>query len=327
MKREACLLIAAVAMAAPLQAAERPVRLAFVGDVMLDGGPGAVVRAGHDPFAGVAAELAKADAAIANLECAVASSGTPTDKIYTFRADPGVVPVLARHFAAVSLANNHSGDYGPQALVETMTLLDAAGVAFFGAGLDLHAAHRAHFIERRGVRIAILGYDEFMPRSFEAGTTWPGIAWSEDEDVVTDIRAARAHGADLVIPFMHWGWEYEALPSSRQRELARRMIDAGADAVVGSHPHVTQIAEYYLGKPVIYSLGNFVFDGFDRPAERTGWLLELELQKAGVTRFRTQVVRIDDQGIPALDPDAPSPCGAHGAVTACRAGAAVSATP
>jgi poly-gamma-glutamate capsule biosynthesis protein CapA/YwtB (metallophosphatase superfamily) len=170
---------------------------------------------------------------------------------------------------------------------------------------------------RRGVRIALLGYDEFMPRSFEAGSTWPGVAWSEDEDVVTDIRTARAQGADVVIPFMHWGWEYEAAPSPRQRELARRMLDAGADAVVGSHPHVTQTPEYYRGRPVVYSLGNFVFDGFDRPAERTGWILELELQKTGVTGFRTKVVRLDDDGSPRLDPDAPSPCGERGVVTPC----------
>jgi len=327
MKRRGSAFLFALAVASPVHA-EPPVTLAFVGDVMLDGAPGATIRAGSDPFARVAAELASVDAAIANLECAVATTGAPVDKIYTFRAEPAVVPVLARHFASVSLANNHTGDYGPKALLETMALLDAASIPYFGAGRDLRAAHRALVIERRGVRIALLGYDEFLPRAFAAGSSWPGVAWSEDEDVVADIRAARAQGADIVIPFMHWGWEYEPKPSLRQRELARRMIDAGADAVVGSHPHVTQTAEYYRGRPVIYSLGNFVFDGFEAPETRTGWILELELRKTGATGFRTKVVHLDTDGSPALDPDAPSPCGEHGVVVPCATlGASPTAAP
>lgn len=317
MKLELLPLCAALAFGAPARAAEPAVKLAFVGDVMLDGAPGASIRAGRDPFERFEQELSAADIAVANLECSVATGGTRVEKIYTFRAEPGVVPVLARHFAAVSLANNHSGDYGPAALVETMTLLGASGIAFFGAGRDLRAAHRPLLVERRGVRIALLGYDEFLPRRFEAGSASPGVAWSEDEDVVADIRGARAAGADIVIPFMHWGWEYEPRPSARQRELAHRMLDAGADAVVGSHPHVTQIAEFYRGKPIVYSLGNFVFDGFDAPEARTGWLLELELGKGGVTRFRTEVARIDDEGLPMPDRGAPSPCGERGVVTMC----------
>lgn len=114
----------------------------------------------------------------------------------------------------------------------------------------------------------MLSYNEYKPRSFEAGPDWPGIAWSEDSQVTSDIRAARAAGTDLVIPFMHWGWERELAPTERQRQLARLMIDAGADLVVGGHPHVTQGAEYYRGKLIVYSLGNFVFDGFDAPAEK-----------------------------------------------------------
>ncbi len=298
-------------------AAESTVTLAFVGDVMLDGGPGKSVEAGLDPFARFTDEFARADAVVGNLECAVATGGAPVDKIFTFRAHPRVVPVLARHFTAVSLANNHSGDYGPGALLETMNLLDGAQLPFFGAGRDLGAAHRALFVERRGVRIALLGYDEFLPRRFEAGATRPGVAWSEDEDVMRDIRAARGAGADIVIPFMHWGWEYEPAPSARQRELARRMLDAGADAVVGSHPHVTEGAEYYRGKPIVYSLGNFVFDGFDAPEARLGWLLELELTKAGVVRFRTESARIDENGLPSPDPGVPSPCGESGVIRPC----------
>lgn len=313
----ACALVAVCTLARTARA-DGEVTLAFVGDVMLAGGPGALVSAGVDPFERFATELASADAAIANLECAVATGGTAVDKIFTFRAAPDAVPWLARHFAAVTLANNHSGDFGPGALVETMRLLDAGRVPFFGAGRDLRAAHRALVLERRGVRIALLGYDEFLPRQFEAGTARPGVAWSEDEQVVSDIRAARAAGADVVIPFMHWGWEYEPGPSLRQRELAHRMLDAGAAAVVGSHPHVTQGAEYYRGKPIVYSLGNFVFDGFDAPEARVGWLLDLVVNKTGAVRFRTEVASIDERGLPSPDPTATSPCGEGGLIRACR---------
>ena len=162
-------------------------------------------------------------------------------------------------------------------------------------------AHRAWIVERSGLRIAFLAYVEFKPRSFEASATRPGVAWSgEDEQVLRDIREAREH-ADLVIPFMHWGWEDEGYPSERQRLLARRMLDEGAAMVVGSHPHVTQGAEIHAGKPIVYSLGNFLFNGFDTPATLTGWVLEARLTKAGVTRWRTRVVRLGEHGVPRLD--------------------------
>ena len=136
------------------------------------------------------------------------------------------------------------------------------------------------------MRIALLAYNEFFPRSFEADADKPGVAWSEDEQVRRDIDLARTqYHADLVIPFMHWGLEHEPLASERQRQLARVMIDAGADAVVGGHPHVTQDVEQYRGKPIIYSLGNFVFDGFASADNNTGWLLRLELDRARRARL------------------------------------------
>lgn len=290
-----------------------PVRLVFVGDVMLDDGPGRVVDAGRDPLAPFAALLADADYRIANLECPLATTGTaiPT-KIYTFRADPRATRVLKGRFDAVSVANNHSGDYGRAAFLETLSVLDGAGIRHFGGGRNLVEAHAPLWIERKGLRIAVLGYDEFLPRAFEAGADFPGIAWSEDSHVISDIRAARAAGADIVIPFMHWGWEYEPGPNPRQRQLARAMIDAGADAVVGGHPHVTQGAEVYRGKPVIYSLGNFVFDGFEAPEAKLGWLLRLEIDQGGVSSWLTFAARMDGEGTPHPDPETATPCGRRG---------------
>jgi poly-gamma-glutamate synthesis protein (capsule biosynthesis protein) len=110
---------------------------------------------------------------------------------------------------------------------------------------------------------------------------------------------------------MHWGWEYEEV-SDRQRALARLMIASGADAVIGAHPHVRQAIEYIDGKPVFYSLGNFVFNGFDDEETLTGWAVQISLDRAGVRTWNTLVAKIDERGIPHLDAAAKSPRGKRG---------------
>ena len=305
-----------------LAARAEPLTLVFAGDVMLDDGPGMTIAAGGDPLAPFADVLAAADYRIGNLECPIATGGKPLDnKIYSFRADPRVLRVLKGRFDAMAVSNNHAGDYGKEAFMETLAWLDGAGIRAFGGGRDLAAAHAPLWIEKKGLRIAVLGYNEFKPRAFEAGAATPGVAWSEDSQVVADIRAARASGADIVIPFMHWGWEREPEPTERQRSLARLMIDAGADLVVGGHAHVTQGAEVYKGRPIVYSLGNFVFDGFELPAARRGWLLRVTLDRGGVAAWDTLAAQIDDAGTPHPLPGAPMPCGraGHNEVMTCTA--------
>ncbi|UOV00892.1 CapA family protein [Pseudoxanthomonas mexicana] len=307
----ALLLSSALLAASPMaHASSGDASLIFVGDIMVAETPGELIARGEDPFQPFAALLSSHDVRIGNLECVVATTGTAEEKPYTFRADPRTLPVLKRHFDAVSLANNHSGDFGKAAFAEQLALMDKAGLPYFGGGRDATAAHAPWIVERNGVRIALLGYVEFKPRSFEADASRPGVAWSgEDDDVIEDIIAARrVHRADIVIPFMHWGWEDEPDPSPRLRAFARRMIDAGADMVVGGHPHVTQGADYYRGKPIIYSLGNFLFNGFDTPATTTGWVLSARVDRTGVVDWRTHVARLDANGVPHPDPTASSPC-------------------
>ena len=287
--------------------AEETVSLVFVGDIMLAETPGRVVKAGRDPFAPVAAVLDRADIRVGNLECVVAAGGSAEPgKTYAFRAHPRVVPLLKRHFDALGLANNHSGDFGPAAFGEMLGRLERAGIPYFGGGRTLSEAHRPLIVERKGLRIALLAYNEFFPRSFEADTDKPGVAWSDDDQVRRDItEARRRYGADLVIPFMHWGWENEMASGARQRALARLMIEAGADAVVGGHPHVVQDIETYRGKPIFYSLGNFVFDGFTDADNNTGWLLRLEADRQGIKGWQVFVAHMDRQGVPHLAPGQP----------------------
>jgi len=305
----ACLF--ACATTAVSGAKEPIVDVTFVGDVMVAETPGEIIERGGDPFAGVAKYLGAKRLRIANLECVVATTGTAEIKPFTFRAHPRTIPLLARYFDGVTVANNHSGDFGKAALAEQFDLLDAAKLPYFGGGRDLAAAHRPWIVERGGLRIALLGYVEFKPRAFEASATRPGVAWSgEDEQVLRDIRDAREkYGADLVIPFLHWGWEDEGYPSERQKVFARKMIDAGATMVVGSHPHVTQGAESYRGRPIVYSLGNFLFNGFETEATLTGWMLDVRIGKSGVRTWRTRVVKLNADGVPTPDDGAASPCG------------------
>ena len=285
------------------------VSLVFAGDTVLNDDAGDMIARGQDPFAPFASYLAQADFRMANLECVVSTLGEAVDKVYTFQAHPRVLPVIKQHFHAVALANNHSGDAGPVAFADMLQALTREGIGFVGGGMNLKEAHQPLLVNIRGVRIALLSYNEFHPRSFEAGVNLPGVAWSEDTQVVADIRAAKQlHRADVVIPIMHWGWENERQANARQRQLARTMVLAGADAVIGGHPHVTQEVTLVHGKPVIFSVGNFVMKETDNEHQRRGWLLKLFLDKKGVTRFETLPVRLDLQGLPSLDSDSSSPC-------------------
>lgn len=320
----ALLVAACLALACGFTSAqEAKFSLVFAGDTTLDDAPGALIQRGGDPFAAFASLFAQADLRIVNLECVVATTGEPADKNYTFRAHPRVLPVLRKHVDGVTLANNHSGDYGRQAFAQMLGLLRDAGLAQTGGGMNLAQAHTPWMLERQGLRVAVLSYNEYMPRSFEAAHDAPGIAWSEDEQVVDDIRLARAHHkADLVLVFMHWGWENETVANPRQRQLARRMIDAGADAVIGGHPHVTQNIEHYQGKPIIYSVGNFIMKETDNAMQRQAWVLRMEFDRQGATGFETHVARLDARGIPRRDQSTPSPCWRRGRaeVSTCVAG-------
>jgi len=282
-----------------VQALAQSVSVVVVGDIMLEGGPLRAMQRGQDPFASFAPLFKSADVRVGNLECVVATVGSvEPDKPNTFRVPPSTLKYVRKHFDAVGLANNHSGDFGPKAFTQMVGLLKREGLGYYGGGLNLSEAHTPWVVERKGVRIAFLGYNEFQPRNFEADHDRAGIAWSEDEQVVRDIATARTQWrADVVIPIMHWGWE-EPTANPRQRALARRMIDAGADAVIGGHPHQVQDTDVYKGKPIFYSLGNFVFEGFTDKVNNIGWALRMDVNKTGVTSWQLHTAHIDGQGVP-----------------------------
>lgn len=261
------------------------------GDIQFDGAPGAAAATqGYDyPLALIASLTAAADLRIANLECALATSGAPVaDKKYTFRADPALVAALQGRLDVLSLANNHVLDYGPAAFTETRERLASAGLLTVGAGDDRAAAVRPLSLEVNGLRVAIVAGGDLFPvpvalrDSWAAGDDRPGIATADWETLVPAVTAA-ARDADIVIAVLHWGYEYIATPAAGQVALARRLIDAGADLIIGSHPHVVQPLEVYKGRLITYSLGNFIMEP-GRPAANDALAVNVSLNNDGSLR-------------------------------------------
>jgi hypothetical protein len=290
----------------PAQAADRQegVSIVFAGDVMLDGGPGHEIAHGNDPFAEFASILLEADIAVCNLECVLAPGGEQVLKPYTFRGPQESIPLLKKYFSAINVANNHSCDFGKEAFLTQLKLFAKADLPYFGGGENRDEANRPLILNRKNTRIALLGFNRFPPKSFAAGETEPGIAWLNEDDVIKAILYARdQQHADIVIPYLHWGRETEYHPTSEQKALARRLIDAGADAVIGGHPHVTQTVDIYKGRPIVYSLGNMVFDYYPKdPKVWTGWIVKLTFNRSSPVELETYVLETDKAGIPHLLP-------------------------
>lgn len=262
------LITTTIFLSPPLQAGE--IVINAVGDVMLAGRWAAQIReSGYDsPFRAVAAELKTGDITIANLESPIARGGREfTGKKFRFRAKPEVAAALnSAGINLVTLANNHSMDFGGSALAETMKNLEGAGIAWIGAGENLAAARRMALYTIKGRKIAFLGYSLTRPVEFFAGRNRPGTAPAFEKIFVEDISRARQE-ADHVIVSFHWGTEGKSETQPYQRAVAHKAIDAGADVIIGHHPHVLRGIERYKTGIVFYSLGNFVFASKGRLAD------------------------------------------------------------
>ncbi|HEX2947973.1 MAG TPA: CapA family protein [Armatimonadota bacterium] len=256
------------AFTVPSQAAEEQatppsITISLVGDVLLGAKVGNLVAArGMDCiFADVKSVFLADDVTIANFESAATTKGIPQEKQFVFRANPAYLPaVKSSGIDAVSLANNHALDYGRQALVDALPRFNDAHLTVAGAGMDIDAASKPAYVTTQGGTVALVAASRVLPdASWSAGAHQPGLASAYDPTrLYAAIRAAHTQ-ADIVIVYLHWGVERAEMPAAYQRQLAHGCITAGADAVIGSHPHVLQGFEYYQGKLIAYSLGNFVF--------------------------------------------------------------------
>ncbi len=267
-----------------LQAAPVACRVVFGGDVTLVGRPGEGLYA---------AECKTADLTVVNLECVVTDQGSAVPgKAFTFRAPlPSAEKLRAAGVGAVSVANNHAGDFGQAGFLDMLNRLDQAGVRWFGGGRTRAGAYQARVVQAGPLRVALVGYSDADTGLLPARDPDGGIAVSDEwPAVLAAVRDARKQGADFVAVMPHWGRENTAEVEDRQREQARDLVRAGADLVVGSGPHRVQVQEEVEGYPVVYSLGNLVFDGGKAAASwwTHGELLEVSLGSSGqILRTRT----------------------------------------
>ncbi len=268
------------------------VRLLAVGDICLARTvQTAMERKGRGyPFAALKPMLRKADIAFGNLECCLATVGQPVPKLFNFRGHPrGALALSEAGFDVVSLANNHALDYGKAALAQTVEHLQNAGVIPVGGGGTLAEARRLRVVKVRGLRVGFLAYLGMFPCILPLRAGEPGLNMADLPRLKREVAAARKQ-VDALVVSLHAGVEQARKPSSRQRQIARAAIDAGADLVIGHHPHVVQPVETYRGKPIAYSLGNFVFGASPSSLKDggRGWsaMLEATLAKGRAPKVR-----------------------------------------
>jgi poly-gamma-glutamate synthesis protein (capsule biosynthesis protein) len=244
-----------------------PVRvvLVAVGDILMhqDVQTVAARKGGFEPlWEEVIPLFQSADLVFGNLETPVAPLLGQPGEAYRFNAPDPLPGALKRSgFTLLSLANNHAYDQGVRGLQETLGRLEAAGLVPLGSGLDQSRAGASRILERNGLRIAFLAWTDLLNAHLNRVGKGPWVNTLEDDEAVEAVRAARLQ-ADIVVVSLHWGREDRHDPSLRQRAVAARLIDAGADLILGHHPHVLQPLEVREtgGRrvAVAYSLGNFI---------------------------------------------------------------------
>jgi poly-gamma-glutamate synthesis protein (capsule biosynthesis protein) len=263
------------------------------GDVMLARTVGSRMKQDPSaPFAGVTDIFDKADLVLLNLECTISTRGTREPKSFAFRARPLAAKVLKdAHVDIVSQANNHGMDYGPVAMADARELLAAQGIDVIGAGENSSQARAPVIVDQNGLRVAFLAYLGLFHDSggwsaypWEAGPSKPGLALARKKQIRADVRNAQ-EDADVVVVFYHAGDALDTTPSDLQRSLTNAALDAGAQLVISTSPHILQGTRREGKTFVAYSLGNFVFDE-SRNSANDSVILDVTLSKAGVDSVR-----------------------------------------
>lgn len=259
--------------------------LVFSGDVMLGRQVSRVMkqRGGFYPFERVAPWLQAGDLTFGNLECPLSSRGAPLPgKGIWFRGEPeDAVTLREAGYDLLSIANNHTLDYDSPAFLDTIGFLKEQGIDPVGGGRDSGAASKP-VIRRVGkTRVAYLAATEMAdifwsyqyPRTLEAKPDQPGVWKLDREQLVKAVRSLRGQ-ADLIVVSLHWGTEFADYPTAEQQATAHALVNAGADLIIGHHPHCLQGLEYYRGGVIAYSLGNFVYDRQTRSKSQEGLLMK-----------------------------------------------------
>jgi poly-gamma-glutamate synthesis protein (capsule biosynthesis protein) len=251
------------------------------------------------------------DLSIVNLECAASELGRAEPKQFTFRCPPESLPDMrTAGIEVANLGNNHSGDYGKDALVDSRTQLEGAGIAPVGVGADFAEAHEPAVFEINGWTVAVLGFGGVVPTAAWIATEdRAGMADGDTIETMVAAVLAADEIADLVLVSIHWGVELDTTPRPEDRERAEAMIAAGADAIFGHHAHRLQPLEYVDGAPVAWGLGNFVWPNFSRAGSTTA-VAQVVFEPDGSVDACLVPAFIETAGQPALqvDYDPSDPC-------------------
>ena len=281
-----------------------PLTVAASGDVLGDRDVGIFMdkHGGEPVFAQVRPFLETAHLAFVNIEGPISDKGARASwKQYTFRARPALIDgLVSAGIDVVSLANNHTVDYGTSALLDTIARLDEAGVCHAGAGADAAGASAPALLITPAGIVAVLAFTDIIPGGFTATSDAPGVAaTTPDRKKLLASVAAANEWADFVIVSFHWGTEYTPHAGQDQRKLAHQVVDAGADLILGHHPHVIQGLELYRNRLIAYSLGDFVWDHYSRETGET-FVLRVTMPRAGPPSIEVVPVYLDSPtGVPA----------------------------
>ncbi|MFT6361376.1 MAG: poly-gamma-glutamate synthesis protein (capsule biosynthesis protein) [Candidatus Paceibacteria bacterium] len=257
------------------------------GDLMLDRGvEGKIKKLGKDynfTFDLIREDLQVADLVFANLEGSISDVGVDTGKAYSFRFEPAVAEALAgAGIDIVSIANNHMLDWGRESLCQTTQHLTNFDINYVGAGCETIEAERPQMVTLGDTAVAFLAYTEFYIGA-HATSERPGMSEYDMKKITQRIKELKENtDVDIVMVSMHWGEEYKKRATNNQVDLGQQLVDAGADVVIGHHPHVAQEIERYKDGWIIYSLGNFVFDQSFSEETMRGLLVEIQVQDGGV---------------------------------------------
>lgn len=276
--------------------------IVMVGDMLFENDlEEAINRERYNPFFQFNEVFENADLVIGNLETTIDgdSVGNRQNKPYTFSAPKVVAELISEAgFNAVSYANNHTKDFGAESVVHTINLLDENGVESFGAGSNTSEAFAPYIYTNKHASIAFLAINEAEAIFNSAGSNSAGTAYFNEALISAAINSAK-NNADLVFVWTHWGTEHETSPNSFQTNWGRKIIDMGADMVIGAHPHVRQGQETYNGKYIFYSLGNFVFPGMAWSDEaQIGSVLTVTLDKDQIVSAELRDTIMDYNGVP-----------------------------
>ena len=295
------------AQTAEQQAEEPSLRFIAVGDIMLGRGVGMRLQkyGSYDrAFENVSSVLKQGDVIFANLESPITDSTHSLDpkRKIVLKAKPQAVSALTgAGFNLVSIANNHMMDYYETGLFDTMSILNANHILFAGGGKNIDEARKPAIIEKNGLKIGLLAYSDMAELVFAgepylkyaADRNKSGISPRNYEAVREDVRKLRGQ-VDLLAVSLHWGVEDSFKVSDEQREFAHKLIDDGVDLILGHHPHQFQGIEIYKGKPVFYSMGNFLFDQ-NEPENMESFIIDMKYKGTELTELSAIPVRILDK--------------------------------